>query len=294
MKSKFVILAIVGVCSTNALAIPRPGNLRATPECSESNVTVENQATMIHKIAIFGRDDRKFHQPRKLPSKYGASGLLKCGDFLASAQLIGANDVISTASHNVINKIDCKKRPSCTFTPAGRDPIKVNMDLMIGSCTNDRPDPQNPNPVVDSTRDWAVLKLEHPAEGVTPYRIPERPVDVRGALLNTFVSITQRDSQVVFAVTDGCNLSHQGHYRNVSALNDCDNLSGASGGSHLDEAGHLLGIHVGSRDQLNNGGDFDPDRKFNASVPLSGDFYDAVVAMVRMTTADAGGTRPSN
>lgn len=298
MKLWILILGVAHLWTANAGAIVRPENPRATPDCPTSNTRVEHQGNLIHKIAIFGQDGRTFHAANKIPSRHKASGEIKCGDFSATAQLTGASDVITTASHVIYDEIGCRKPPSCTFTPAGGRPVNVRLDLMLATCINEKPDLSNLKPKVDARKDWAVLKLEQPVEGVTPYGIPKQPVESTAVLESTHISIAKRDSRTDFS-TQVCNLSHRGRYKRLPMLNNCDNVGGSSGGAHVDESNNLLAINVSdfdrkTTDPQSNNDEFDSNNRANVSVPLAGEFYDAVVAMVNLTTADAGGTRPSN
>src|SRR3954454_19491781 len=107
--------------------------------------------------------------PDAVESHFAASGVLRCPGGDSSAQVTGARDVITTAAHAFRDL--CKLHtPSdkCKFEyylGADKRAIPLSATLWMGTCFDSAPRAVS--------NDWAVAKLEFPAE-VTPYEIYER------------------------------------------------------------------------------------------------------------------------
>src|SRR5437588_823011 len=54
----------------------------------------------------------------RLGARFGASGLIRCGSAVGTAQLTLRNDIITTAAHVLIES-GGQSRGSCTFQPTG-------------------------------------------------------------------------------------------------------------------------------------------------------------------------------
>lgn len=107
--------------------------------------------------------------PDAVKSRFAASGVLRCPGGDSSAQVTGARDVITAAAHAFRDA--CKRHTSpdkCTFEyylGAEKRTVPLSATLWMGTCVESAP-----RAIVS---DWAVAKLEFPAE-VTPYEIYER------------------------------------------------------------------------------------------------------------------------
>ncbi len=253
------------------------------PKCPTTNVSLAHQGAQIHRIVQLGPDGRTPFHPSKLPARHAASGLLNCGGDYSTAQLTGASDVITAASHAIFDDVTCKKKASCTFTPAGSSiAIEVDMDSTQGSCVNLEPG-SNP-PKYHWGKDWAVLKLKSTAEGIEPYAIPNEPVYLIGGEVITTVTVI---NPTKFA-TQECSFMYPRYYRTIPVLHDCDTQGHGSGGAQVDTANRLIAIHVGGSEKGGKGKDFELGLNFNSSVPLAGEFYEAVRRLVRPEAAQLG------
>lgn len=105
----------------------------------------------------------------QLATRFGATGLVRCGGAVGTGQLVGASNVIVTAAH-MLYAADGRPRDAagaCTFEidAAGERqivPIRVT-DTLCGSRA----------PYADAAlRDWAVVPLTRFVAGVRPY--PDR------------------------------------------------------------------------------------------------------------------------
>ncbi|MCK1388758.1 hypothetical protein [Bradyrhizobium sp. 21] len=106
--------------------------------------------------------------PGEVEKRFAASGVLRCPGVASSAQVTGARDVITTAAHAFRDL--CKLRtPSdkCKFEcylGVEKRTVPLSATLWLGTCVDSVPKA--------ATNDWAVAKLEFPAE-VTPYEVYE-------------------------------------------------------------------------------------------------------------------------
>jgi hypothetical protein len=106
--------------------------------------------------------------PDAVRSRFAASGVLRCPGGDSSAQVTGARDVITTVAHAFRDL--CKPHTSpdkCVFEyyrEAEKRSIPLSATLWMGTCSDSAP-----RAIVG---DWAVAKLEFPAEA-RPYEIYE-------------------------------------------------------------------------------------------------------------------------
>jgi hypothetical protein len=238
--------------------------------------SLENQANLLHKVAIIGRESRK-EIPASLQSKFAATGTLTCGSKTATAQITGTKNVITTAGHTFFNK-NCEpvfRGNECKFEllRGGRlqeYPVDIG-SLKTGSC-----------PHRDRREDWAVLKLSAPMADVTPYEIPDRD------------DLLVEGEQIMQVTGYSSNFSRRGEYPKAMEscrarkiytvstspiLHDCDTGSGSSGSAQFvvrDKKMIFAAMNV-SEVKLNpEGGPFDEERLHNTSTPVSGAFLQAI------------------
>lgn len=263
----------------------------AIPLGPTTNVSVGTQAGLVHKIALLGKDGRELvseYQDRKnkgRPSrdqidyrkKFEATGILNCGGSIGSAQLSGAADVITTASHAFWGK-NCEPWLSeglCFFETAGQK-VMVDMTSVRGSC-----------PYPDMRKDWAVVKLKKAIKDVQPYAIPDQDwyldegrniTQVSAANKSNFKNRSQEKT------VQDCRVRNVFKKGVVAATHDCDTDKYTSGASQLDaETYMLVGIHVGGQNLKN--GDYQLPHNYNALVPLNGEFLSELRRAVDSSTA---------
>jgi hypothetical protein len=95
-----------------------------------------------------------------IAERYGATGLVRCGGAVGTAQLILRNDIIITAAHVLIGTSG--QRASCTFqSAAGGAPVAIDPGSIRAGSQSPLSEP--------ATRDWAVARLTRPIENATPY-----------------------------------------------------------------------------------------------------------------------------
>src|SRR5688572_10417270 len=97
----------------------------------------------------------------ELKRRFGATGLVRCGGAIGTAQLTLRNDIITTAAHVLIGS-DGQPRASCTFQPAGGGAaVAIDAASVRAGSRSPLSEP--------ATRDWAVARLTQPIANATPY-----------------------------------------------------------------------------------------------------------------------------
>jgi hypothetical protein len=141
-------------------------------------------------VVVFGNNGRRsveeFAAEQKLNAaelraRFAGSGLIECGDAHGAGQLTLANDLVTTAAHVFFDEKGAPRAKTCFFSieSHGKE-LRVPIDL--GSIVAGSTNPYAVAPV----HDWAVARLTHPIEGVTPYRL----ADAKGS--NTPVEFVAR------------------------------------------------------------------------------------------------------
>jgi len=180
--------------------------------------------------------------PVQLQTRFGATGIVRCGAATGTAQLVGSNNVIVTAAHVLLDENGRRRAEGsdCTFViNAGdqRQEIALVLDEAITGASAPYAEP--------AVRDWAVVPLAASAYGARPYHLATT-LDVPSAIV---LSSAARASGE-WASLERCQA------RNVTAQTndglrevaiDCDAEGGTSGSAILSETGGFLGVYVGFR-----------------------------------------------
>jgi hypothetical protein len=203
-------------------------------------------------------------------ARAGATGLIRCGGAVGTAQLTLRTNVITTAAHVLIGN-DGQPRTSCTFQSiAGGAPIPIEPRSISAGSRAPMAEP--------ATRDWAVARLARPVPGVTPYGIASPGVTPSGVFM---VAGGNRRPDAMGAErcnTRGVIASAPEGVREFAI--DCNAAPGSSGAAVT--AGHrIVGIYVGYRS-------VDPGRAqafssthYNFAITLEGPFRRALLATAR-------------
>lgn len=261
---------------------------------------------LIHRAAVVDgegrRTEEKYAAEKGLPlrsvqNRFAATGVINCNGTKATAQLTGANDVITTAAHVFYPDLKCNlaNRPeSCTFTlknGTAEKVLRIKSSVAIGyKC------PQGANQLDD----WAVLKLDGAAEGVNPYELPSSNDQVRGDDKVVSVLAGSMDFTVVDRKSgrksspktiDECTVKRTIVFDVMAKFeSDCDAGPGGSGGAVLKRQGGrdlMVGITVHSNANLDQEreaakqgrkltGSYAPNNWSTYHLPLDGAFLKAV------------------
>lgn len=130
-------------------------------------------------VVVFGRNSRRsveeFAKEQKLDAselrrKFSASGLIECGAAHGAGQLTLTDDLITTAAHVFFDEKGAPRAKTCDFViESNGSQIRTPIDLktIVAGST----DPY----AIDAVHDWAVARLKHRIEGVTPYGLADSP-----------------------------------------------------------------------------------------------------------------------
>jgi hypothetical protein len=236
-------------------------------------------------VVVFGKNSRRsveeFAAEQKLNAaelhtRFAGSGLVECGEAHGAGQLTLASDTITTAAHVFFDERGAPRAKTCFFSLEnhGKE-MRVPIDL--GSIVAGSTNPY----AIAAVHDWAVARLTHPVEGVTPFSLadpagPNTPVE--------FVARGHIDwgdgrklSMEKCALHDQLSVGAEGT-REFSF--DCETGDGASGGALVmaPDKPAIGAILVGWRS--NKPFHTAPFSKFhyNFAVTIEGAFKKAVVA----------------
>jgi len=238
----FVLMmtSLVFVSSAQAQSIPE--------NCHYRNFTGRFQ-DLLHTVAIVDDDDRRTERKyaeengmtlEQVKKKFAATGQIKCGRMIATAQVTYKNNVITTAGHLFTGNKTCdfaSKPTDCTFTTQVDGKAFVSkIKEMVGTGHN-CPDLPKPND------DWAVLKLEVPApDAVEPYALPEAQmkenedvIQVAASSVDFYYLNSKTGKRGYPKHLGNCKTKkvyiHQG--KPIYFSSNCDTSDGASGGGIL-------------------------------------------------------------
>jgi hypothetical protein len=265
----------------------------------------DNYRDLIHQVAVIDENGRRTEEEYarekgrpliSVQNRFAATGELKCGPTTLTAQLTGANNVITTAAHALVDSKTCRKKSNpenCTFTVKVGDSVQVSKVTRLAGIGTQCPE------LPQAYEDWAVMKIDPPIRDVNPYDLPTS-ADITEGESVTAVSAGARDftrvnprtarREIVKSIED-CNVKVVTSF-NVPAVFDsnCDAAQGNSGGSLLRSNGGrdvLIGITTGSHEtqqQIDqavrtgkpNTGRYSPGSWATVHVPLNDEFLRVV------------------
>jgi hypothetical protein len=206
----------------------------------------------------------------ELQRRFGATGLVRCGSAVGTAQLTLRNDLITTAAHVLIGP-DGAPRRGCRFEPKlGASAVAIDMASLKAGSRRPLAEP--------ATRDWAVARLAAPVAGAVPYRLA--PASALPASVTMFAGGNHsptamgaeecRARHVISTATTGV--------REVAI--DCSAAPGSSGAAVM--AGHAIAaIYVGYRSTHPNAPQAFSEQHYNFAITVDGPFRQAVLAAAR-------------
>jgi hypothetical protein len=306
-----VLVCLTGVLSSSALAQQLPFGERSA---------------LVHRVAVYGDHDHRLNEAgfaasvgeskQTIHDRYAATGTITCGDREGTAEVTVKSDTIVTAAHMLYVDATCNPRgpaERCVFSYTKSDgtprTIKVKKMFDLGYKCPGTPDPY---------ADWAVMKLESPADGVTPYQVETKPALENGSpvVFDLYqakpkpakgFSVVFVAHSIDFHIKDGSNRKiFPKHFQicevrkhvnsewddPVYYYTDCDGAEYASGGGLLD-GNHdnpiLMGIDTAEwetdqqiQQAIDSGvptkREYNEDSWTNAFTPVAGDFLRAIQA----------------
>jgi hypothetical protein len=291
-----VLLCLNGILSSPAIAQQLPlGEL----------------TTLLHPVAVYGDHDHRLNEAdfaasvgesrQTIHDRYAATGTITCGNYEGTAEVTVKNDTIVTVAHMFYSGFTCNTGDSvsadrCVFSYTNSDGTlstkKVKKKFDDGYKCPGTPDPK---------QDWAVLKLESPADGVTPYQVESG--SVRG-LKNGSSVVFVAHSKDWFSKSSSNRKIYPRHFQMCEVKNaysvwepvyyktNCDGAEYSSGGGILD-GNHatpiLMGVNTANwetdkqlQQAIDSGvpskGEYNENSWTNAFTPVAGDFLRAIEA----------------
>lgn len=219
--------------------------------------------------AVIMEKDRRAMPGEQLRVRYGATGLVRCGVAIGTAQLTLRNDVIITAGH-VLMGPDGRPRAGCVFEPVlggGDERIAIDArSIRSGS--------QVPL-AAPATRDWAVARLVHPVRGATPYGLAAAGIKPGGVMM-----LAGGNREAAAWGAENCAA------RNVMAARegirefaiDCNAGPGSSGAALLGGGRNVVAIYVGFRSADPGRAQVFSSTHYNFAITVEGPFRRALLA----------------
>lgn len=180
---------------------------------------------------------------KAVAARFGATGVVRCGQAVGTGQLVGASNVVVTAAHVLFAPGGHSRGAGavCTFEiDAGgrRQVVKLKLDTVQSGCKEPYAEP--------AIRDWAVAALAEPVMGVRPYTLASA-MSVPGDIVLTSAA---RSGGVEIHSLERCKArevtgTSPAGLREVAI--DCDAEGGTSGAAMLTDTGGFLGVYVGFR-----------------------------------------------
>jgi hypothetical protein len=212
--------------------------------------------------------------PRELAARYGATGVVRCGSAVGTAQLVLSPDVIATAAHNLFDQAgrlrDDTERCRFEIAIAGkRQVVPLDLKRAVSGSSSPYADP--------AVNDWAVAPLMRPVLGVSPYPLAGA---IAPPAAITLYAAARADGSAGFAI-ETC-AAHRVTNRAASGVRelalDCSGESGTSGAAFLTADGRFAGIYVGFRSRTPQIAAPFSDEHYNFGVTAEGDFRRALIA----------------
>ena len=251
----FATLLLCGAAGTpaRAISLPEAGFSSAVPGLYVPVVSMET-------------DQRSAIDRPNMGARYGATGIVRCGGAIGTAQLTLRADIITTAAHVLIDASGATR--SCTFQSiAGGAAIAIDTrSIKTGSRS----------PLSESAaKDWAVARLVQPVSGATPYGLAQPGTKPAGVLMVAAGNKRPDRMGVEKCKSRGMLTATWEGVREFAI--DCNAAPGSSGAA-LTSGNNIVGIHVGYRSS-------DPSRPqafsathYNFAITVEGPFRRALLA----------------
>ncbi|WP_428031744.1 trypsin-like peptidase domain-containing protein [Ancylobacter sp.] len=240
-KAPALCLAFLTLCATALV----PVAAGAIERKSSTSANLPSSAIIIDEDDRLSRDDYSRVtglSPAVIASRFGATGVVRCGSAVGTGQLVGANNVLVTASHVLFTPggEPRGRGASCTFEiTAGGNRQKISVDVDKVVCGAREPYGQ------PAVKDWAVVPLAGPVKGAKPYMPGTMQVPGNIVLAAAAKSGGQEEYSLQNCQARKVTTAAPSGVREVAI--DCDAEGGVSGAAMLSPEGAFLGVYVGFR-----------------------------------------------
>jgi hypothetical protein len=209
--------------------------------------------------------------PHGYRERYGATGLVRCGTAIGTAQLTLRADLITTAAHVLIGSDGRPHTGACTFEPVMGTQVAIDTGSIRTGSRKPLAEP--------ATRDWAVARLARPVVGARPYglaaswTLPSAVVMCGGGHKVAASIGTEHCAarKVVKVAADGI--------RELAF--DCNAGPGTSGAALLRDGRNVAAIYVGYRSSDPARPQAFSDTHYNFAITVEGPFRRALLAAAR-------------
>jgi len=267
------LVCLAVLTATFALAPTTPRSARASgisDDPAQSQVSRAIDAAPL-TVAVLMDRDRRGSPYTNSHTHVGATGLVRCGGRVGTAQLVLRNDLIITAAHVLFGSSGA--HGDCVFVPRMGSGEAIAIDpasIRAGSQT----------PLSHTaTSDWAVARLVAPVTAATPYVLAAQTSSLGAVTMcaagNGAPTAFGAENCTIRSVTktaaDGV--------RELAI--DCSGSPGGSGGAIISENGAVTGIYIG--DRSTNPSAVQPYSKthYNFGITIEGAFRRALLAAAR-------------
>jgi len=198
----------------------------------------------------------------------GATGLVRCGNTVGTAQLVLRRNIIVTAAHVLFGSSGGQGQ--CVFVPrmGSGQPIPIETGtIRAGSRT----------PLAQAaTNDWAVARLAAPVLDATPYALAGQasqlgPVTLYAAGNGGPTQFGAETCSVRSVIRTG-----GGGVRELAI--DCNGSPGGSGGAIISQNGGIAGIYIGYRSTNPNQAQPFSSTHYNFGITIEGAFRRALLS----------------
>jgi len=217
-------------------------------------------------MAVLMDRDRRGSPYANSHTHVGATGLVRCGNRVGTAQLVLRRDIIVTAAHVLVGA-----GGECVFVPRMGSGESIAIQTATIRAGSRSPLSQA------ATSDWAVARLAAPVPSATPYALAAQAPQVGAVTMcaagNGGPTQFGAENCTVRSVTKTA-----GDGVRELAI-DCSGSPGGSGGAIINQSGAIAGIYVG--DRSTNPGEAQPYSKthYNFAITIEGAFRRAVFAV---------------
>jgi hypothetical protein len=233
-------------------------------EADAKIIVKPSQARASRQMAILMDRDRRGSPYANSQTHVGATGLVRCGSTVGTAQLVLRRDIIVTAAHVLFGA----SGGDCVFLPrmGSGEPIPIDLrTIRAGSRT----------PLSQAaTNDWAVARLTAPVLDATPYGLS-------GASLGPVTLCAAGNGGPTQFGAESCavrSVLGTGADGVRELAIDCSGSPGGSGGAIISRNGGIAGIYIGYRSaHPDEAGPFSSTH-YNFGITIEGAFRRALLA----------------
>jgi len=219
------------------------------------------------KSAVLMDRDRRTNPDASTHIKFGATGLVRCGNSVGTAELVLHRDVIVTAAHVLLGPAS-GQGGDCVFTPNMGDgsPIPIVAGTIKAGSRTPLAQP--------ATRDWAVARLAAPVLSAVPYSLAPQ-----GAYPTSITFCGGGNGTPTHFGAESCTVRRviQTAADGIRELAiDCSASPGSSGAGLVTSGHAVAAIYIGYRSTNPDQSQAFSDTHYNFAITIDGPFRRAI------------------